>query len=44
MKYNRGIFALCIAVGAALGVTTKNIGLWLPIGVALGVILGRKKH
>ncbi|MBR7072663.1 MAG: hypothetical protein IKI33_03470, partial [Eubacterium sp.] len=26
--------------GAAVGVATKNIGLWIPIGLAIGVGLG----
>lgn len=26
-----------IALGAVIGVATGNIGLWLPLGVALGV-------
>jgi hypothetical protein len=43
MQLNKPIFAVFIALGCAIGVATKNIGVWLPIGVALGIALGRKK-
>ncbi len=26
-----------IAIGIAIGVATDNIGLWLPLGIAIGV-------
>jgi hypothetical protein len=44
MQLNKPIFAVCIAIGCAIGIVTKNIGVWLPIGVALGIALGRKKN
>ena len=28
------------AVGAALGVALDNFGLWLPIGIAIGLVMG----
>lgn len=31
--------ALGVAVGTALGVALHNIGVWLPIGVAIGLLL-----
>ena len=44
MKLNKPIFAVFIAIFCAIGIATKNIGVWLPIGVALGIVLGRKKN
>ena len=29
-----------IAVGAAIGAATHNIGLWMPIGLSVGICLG----
>ena len=33
---------LCLGtgIGAALGILTKNIGLWLPIGAGFGLAVG----
>ena len=28
------------AVGTALGVALDNFGLWLPIGIAIGLVMG----
>ena len=28
--------ALGIVIGVAIGISTDNLGLWIPIGVALG--------
>jgi hypothetical protein len=44
MQINKPLFAVFIAIGCAIGVATKNVGVWLPIGVALGIALGRKKN
>lgn len=35
LKGGQGI-AIGIAMGTLVGVLTNNIGLWLPIGVAIG--------
>ena len=43
------VFGMCIglSIGTAIGAATKNIGLWLPIGLSvamcLGLALGHKK-
>jgi hypothetical protein len=44
MQLNKPIFAAFIGIGCAIGVATKNIGLWLPIFTAIGIALGRKKN
>lgn len=33
-------FCIGIGLGVAVGVSTGNLGLWLPIGVAIGLCLG----
>jgi hypothetical protein len=43
MKLNKIYFGICIAVGTILGIATKNIPLWMCLGIALGLVLGRKK-
>ncbi len=35
-----GGIALGMGLGVALGVALDNIGLWLPVGAALGISLG----
>ncbi len=32
----RGYFAIGIALGVGVGLSSDNLGLWLPVGVALG--------
>ena len=32
--------AIGIAIGTALGVATDNLGLWLPVGIAIGAGVG----
>ncbi len=44
MRLNKKYLALGIILGCAVGVATKNIGVWLPVGIALGIALGRKKN
>jgi hypothetical protein len=44
MQLDKPIFAVCIAIGCAIGIITKNIGVWLPVGVAIGIALSRKKN
>jgi hypothetical protein len=43
MKLNKIYFGICIAVGTILGIVTKNIPIWMCLGIALGLVLGRKK-
>ncbi len=31
---------LGLSVGTAIGAATKNIGLWMPLGVSFGMCLG----
>ena len=30
----------CIAIGAAVGAASDNLGLWIGVGVAIGAALG----
>jgi len=39
--------ALGVAAGSVIGVLTDNIGLWIPVGIAIGAGIGmanRKKQ
>jgi hypothetical protein len=44
MQINKKYLAFGIIIGCAVGVATKNIGVWLPVGVAMGIALGRIKN
>ena len=39
-------FGLIIGTGFGLtvGISTDNLGVWLPVGFALGFLLGRMDH
>lgn len=40
MKKQKGFWiGISIMVGSIVGVLTDNIGIWLPVGVAIGVAL-----
>jgi hypothetical protein len=41
MQLNKSIFAVFTLLGCIIGIITKNIGLWLPIFVAIGFALGK---
>jgi hypothetical protein len=43
MKLNKIYFGICIALGAILGIITKNIPIWMCLGITLGLVLGREK-
>jgi uncharacterized membrane protein len=32
--------AIGLAAGSIIGLVTRNIGLWIPVGLAIGVALG----
>jgi hypothetical protein len=31
--------AIWTGVGAALGIAMRNMGLWIPVGIVIGVVL-----
>ena len=35
-------FGMCIgtSIGVAIGASTDNLGLWLPLGISLGICFG----
>lgn len=39
MKNPDSRFALGIIIGTAIGIATKNVGLWLALGVVFGAAL-----
>lgn len=39
-KLNEKFLAIGLVAGVLVGVITKNIGVWLPVGIAIGVGLG----
>ena len=39
-KYSGLGIALGAGLGVALGVAVGHVGIWLPIGVAIGMLLG----
>ena len=39
-KLNEKFIAIGLMAGGIVGVITKNIGVWLPVGIAIGVGLG----
>ena len=34
------VMCIGISIGTAIGVATHNIGLWMPIGLSVGLCLG----
>ena len=40
MKKQKGFWiGICLMVGTIVGAVTNNLGVWLPIGIAIGVAL-----
>ena len=40
MKKQKGFYiGISIVIGSIVGALTDNIGIWLPVGVAIGVAL-----
>jgi hypothetical protein len=42
MQLNKPIFTVFTSLGCIIGIITKNIGLWLPIFLAIGLVLGKR--
>tara|TARA_B100000809_G_scaffold140721_1_gene138288 strand:+ start:1182 stop:1346 length:165 start_codon:yes stop_codon:yes gene_type:complete len=39
-SFKESSISIGVVAGVIIGATTENIGLWLPLGIALGVAVG----
>ena len=40
LKQQKGIWiGIFVMIGTIVGAVTDNIGIWLPVGIAIGVVL-----
>ena len=40
LKQQKGFWiGICLMIGTIVGAVTDNIGIWLPVGIAIGVAL-----
>ena len=40
LKQQKGFWiGICLMIGTIVGALTDNIGIWLPVGIAIGVAL-----